>query len=347
MQMPIPHEDRTVLIGYNPHAGARDPRKRARIDDLCGALAAKGMTASLIINRDELASRATREYREGTLRCVVAAGGDGTVGDLINRLPAGLPLAVLPLGTENLLARHLKLPSDPETIAGLIANGKKLSLDAGLANGRVFLLMAGCGFDGEVVRRAHLARSGHITRWSYVKPILDAVRSYQYPEFTVQCRTPNGNPTAVAEHAFNARWLFVSNLPRYAGGLCFSPRASGHDSLLDVCAFQGRSAWSGIRYWIGVLTGRHINMCDCIQVKAAQIVVRADHPVPYQLDGDPGGVLPLTIDVLPARVTLCVPLNSQDDSKIAFAAERAPQIQSAHGDRLGDRQRQSGLAALG
>src|SRR4029079_6055869 len=132
------------------------------------------------------------------------------------------------------LARFLDLPRDVAKLAETVATGKIMALDAGMANGRVFLLMGGCGFDGEVVRRAHSARSGHITRWSYAKPIFDALRTYDYPEFTVQCRTTHRDQRAVIENSFKARWLFVSNLPRYAGGLCFSASASGQDSLLDV-----------------------------------------------------------------------------------------------------------------
>src|SRR6185503_4673964 len=114
------------------------------------------------------------------------------------------------------------------------------------------------------------------------------------------------NHCAVIEHSFKARWLFVSNLPQYAGGLCFSASASGQDSLLDVCAFQGRSVWAGVRYCIAVLVRRHGLMHDCVCTKATQIVVHAERPVPYQLDGDPGGLLPLTIDVLPERIQLFV-----------------------------------------
>jgi diacylglycerol kinase family enzyme len=329
LAMPMPHaaDARTTLISYNHHAGARDPRKRNRVEELYGALVDLGMHASVVVDRDELTCRVVEEHRQGTLRCVVAAGGDGTVADLVNRLPSEVPIALLPLGTENLLARYLDLPSAPGKLAETVATGKIMALDAGMANGRVFLLMAGCGFDGEVVRRAHTARSGHITRWSYAKPILDAVRTYEYPEFTVQCRSTNGNQRAVIEHSFKARWLFVSNLPRYAGGLCFSASASGQDSLLDVCAFQGRSAWAGVRYWIAVLARRHELMHDCVTTKATQIVVHAEQPVPYQLDGDPGGLLPLTIDVLPGRIQLFVPVGTLGGQFPLYAAtEHSPSM---------------------
>jgi diacylglycerol kinase (ATP) len=297
----------TVLIGFNPLAGARDPQKRERVEQLREALRARGLASEVVSDREALAAQAADEHRQGKLAAVVAAGGDGTASDLVNRTEPGVPIALLPLGTENLLARYLRLPRDPAAVAEIIATGKSISLDVGLANGRLFLLMAGCGFDGEVVRRLHATRDGHITQWSYVKHILASIRTYQYPQFEVTCRLSGRDFETPIEHSVSARWAFVSNVPRYAGGLRFSPAASGDDGRLDLCAFQGGSFWSGLRYLSGVLTGQHQSMRDCVTAQATQIVLEAAEPVPYQLDGDPGGWLPLTIDVLPRRMTVIVP----------------------------------------
>ena len=296
-----------VLIGFNPLAGARDPRKRQRVDQLTEALRARGFASEVVSDRDALGAQAAEDHRQGRLRAVVAAGGDGTASDLVNRTLPGVPVALLPLGTENLLARFLRVPRDPAAVADMVATGKPLSLDVGRANGRLFLLMAGCGFDGEVVRRLHATREGHITQWSYVKHILDSIRTYQYPQFEVTCRLSRSDIETPIEHTVAARWAFVSNLPRYAGGLRFSPSAIGDDGLLDLCAFQGGSFWSGLRYLCGVFARRHEAMRDCVTAQAPQMVFEAVEPVPYQLDGDPGGWLPLTIDVLPGRMTVLVP----------------------------------------
>ncbi|MEX2142405.1 MAG: diacylglycerol kinase family protein [Pirellulales bacterium] len=300
----------TVLIGFNPLAGARDPRKRERVEQLRIALQVHGISSEVVSDRAALATQAAEQCRQGELRAVVAAGGDGTASDLVNRTEPGTPIALLPLGTENLLARYLRLPRDPAAVAEMIAAGASLSLDVGRANGRLFLLMAGCGFDAEVVRRLHAKRDGHITQWSYAKHILDSIRTYQYPQFQVTCRLSGRDFEVPIEHSIAARWAFVSNVPKYAGGLRFSPDACYDDGRLDVCAFQSGSCWSGLRYLFGILTGRHQTMRDCVTAQATQIVLEAAEPVPYQLDGDPGGWLPLTIDVLPRRMTVIVPQKS-------------------------------------
>jgi len=92
---------------------------------------------------------------EGKLRVLVGVGGDGTAAELVNRTKEGTPITLLPAGNENLLARHLFLGSTPESLAETIAHGRVIHLDAGRATGRIFLLMASCGLDAEVVRRVH------------------------------------------------------------------------------------------------------------------------------------------------------------------------------------------------
>ena len=91
----------------------------------------------------------------------MAVGGDGTVADLLNEQP-GVPLTVLPAGTENLVARHFGLGRDPEELARTIAAGSPIRVDVGLVAGRRFLLMVGFGFDGDVVSRHHQGRVSRV-----------------------------------------------------------------------------------------------------------------------------------------------------------------------------------------
>jgi diacylglycerol kinase family enzyme len=87
-----------------------------------------------------------------------------------------------------------------------------------------------------------------------------------------------------------------------------APGANGCDGLLDVSTFRRGRLWHGLRYLAYVSVGRPERLADCTRRLARRIRIESDQPgVPYQLDGDPGGVLPLDIEVLPERVTLLVP----------------------------------------
>ncbi|MEA1950060.1 MAG: hypothetical protein U9N87_01660, partial [Planctomycetota bacterium] len=103
------------------------------------------------------------------------------------------------------------------------------------------------------------------------------------------------------------RWLFAFNLPCYAGGLKFTPGARGDDGLLDVCTFRRGSFWHWVRYMVALLFGRHRLLDDCKVLRSRRLKVTSTKKVPYQLDGDPGGFLPVEVEVLPARMTLMVP----------------------------------------
>ena len=113
----------------------------------------------------------------------------------------------------------------------------------------LFTLMAGCGFDADVVRRLHRQRTGNIHHLSYAKPILDSIRKYDYPELRVTYAPADVVRRDELTAEITARWVFVVNLPRYAGGLSFAPQASGTDGLLDVCTFKEGSLWMAWCTW--------------------------------------------------------------------------------------------------
>jgi diacylglycerol kinase (ATP) len=300
----IPPHQRQVFIAVNPNAGARSRLPVAQ--ELAQRLIHAGLEAEVVTSVDELVAAANESLNRGELRAVVAAGGDGTVSLLKNRLPPGVPIAVLPMGTENLLAKYLSVSADPQLVSRAIVEGHFLRFDAGLANDRLFLLMAGCGFDADVVRRVHQQRRGHIQHWSYVKPILDAIRNYEYPPLRVHYALEDAADGAELTEQIEARWVFVVNLPRYAGGLSFAPQASACDGLLDVCTFREGSLWNGLMYLGGVVLGQHQSMSDCKVIRTRRLRIEADVAAPYQLDGDPGGELPAEFRVLPKRMTLIV-----------------------------------------
>ena len=260
----------------------------------------------MITNLDEVASAAATAQDEGRLRALVAAGGDGTLAELVNRSTADTPLAVFPLGTANLLANYLglrrRLKLSPtcslrdvpcglmrEGRHGFLVNrrkstgqgrgaqrwGRQSLCKASRANApqnrpssRIFMTVAGVGFDATVVEQLHRGRTGNIRFWSYAKPIVESLRSYSYPTLRYECALAatvpietapietvpiDAGPTKVGPfevggirpHGFDAKWLFIQNLPCYAGGLNFAPRACGTDGLLDMCAFKARFTRAG------------------------------------------------------------------------------------------------------
>ena len=236
---------------------------------------------------------------------MIAAGGDGTIAEIANRTAAGTPLAVFPLGTENLLAKYLEVTHDCAAFADAIAEGRTTWIDAGRANGRIFLLMAGVGFDAEVVHRLHAERTGSIRHLTYVKPILQAIRKYNYPELRVFC-SQAGEPWS---EPIRCRWAFVFNVPRYGLGLNFVPDGNAADGQLDLCTFERGGLMAGLHYLIAIVRGRHQESPGFRAWRGPRLRIESDAQVPYELDGDASGKLPLEIEILPRQLRLLVPPN--------------------------------------
>ena len=291
-------EQREVVISFNPNSGSRDRQKT--IDELSQRLSENRFKVVIPGSLEELFQTVGESFENHRLRAIIAAGGDGTVSLLANKLPQGVPIAVLPLGTENLLAKYLTLDRRLDRLVETIEFGRSLLLDVGRANGTIFLVMASCGFDAEVVRRLHRNRKGHIHHWSYAGPIMGSMGGYGFPKIQIRL---NGEP----EETLNSKWAFVFNAPRYAMNLPIIEDADTRDGLLDLCTFRGGNVIQGLMYLLGVSLNWHQNWKDYQTRRITSVELTSEGEVPYQLDGDPGGFLPLKIEVVPRFLRVLVP----------------------------------------
>ncbi len=297
------NDPKQVLISLNPKSGASDRGSLAK--ELVENLQNSGFEAWIPDSIEQLLELASRLFESGSLRAVVAAGGDGTVSMLINSLPPGIPIAILPLGTENLLAKYLTLEANPGQICKVITDGRHATLDVGKANGKYFTVMASCGFDADVVHRLHSGRKGHIKHSSYFAPILKSIRDYRFPLLRISC---DGQTKVI-----RSKWAFVFNVPRYAMNLPFVEDADPFDGQLDLCTFRGGHLWRGLFYLGGVMLRQHRRWPHSQILRAKSLLIESDDPVKYQLDGDPGGELPLKLEVAPQFLKVLVPLDWQDN----------------------------------
>jgi diacylglycerol kinase (ATP) len=294
-----------ILIAANPKSGSSS--RKELVGQLRDALIDGGFSVQICESLDDIQQLASQFRAANQLRCVISAGGDGTVAAVANRIAADIPLLIFPLGTENLLSKHFGLNTDIADVRAKVANYRTITMDVGAANGKMFLVMASCGFDATVVDRMHAIRKGHINRFSYAWPILGALREYRFPMLQTRSDQQQESATSLPE-THSSAWLFVFNVPRYAARLQFCPQADPIDGLLDICAFKRPGVLSGMRYVTNLWFGNHQRLEDFKHWRTSGLTIHCDESeiVPYQLDGDPGGILPLRIDVLPKRLRLVV-----------------------------------------
>lgn len=289
-----------ILVFTSPQAGTG--HGDGQVARLVALLRAQQCEVEVI---DAIAALRLRSGPEAVDRpqVVVAAGGDGTLTLVAQTCSADTRIVPLPLGTENLVARHFGIIADASAVADVILRGTDRRIDAGIAGGRLFLAMASCGFDAEVVRGMHLTRRGHINRFSYAGPIVRAMRRYRFPELRIELTR---GVQGVSESIIG-RWAMVFNLPRYAGALGIEPSARDDDGQLDLIVLRHGGLAGGFRYLAGVALRRHIHWRDVVRIPVTGCRITSASPVAFQIDGDYGGRLPLEVRVAPGRVCLRVP----------------------------------------
>ena len=282
----------------NPHSGYGTLRDL--LADMRSAMRDAGMpTAEYVTKGPGDATRYAATLPADT-PAVVVVGGDGTVSEVVNAL-AGSPVPILPcpVGTENLLAKELGISANARRLVDILRRPRVVECDVGSINGRIFLLIIGVGFDGEVVRRLANVRSGHISHLSYFWPIWRTFWEHDFPRLRV---------VADGEEIFNGPGMaFIGNISRYAVGLRICRDARYDDGLLDLVVFGCRDQPGLLLHAAWTLLRRHPLKGDVVYRQFKRLRIESERPVPSQADGDVGPYTPLDIQVLPVRARLLVP----------------------------------------
>jgi diacylglycerol kinase (ATP) len=310
---------RTLLVCTNRRAGSGV--LLSQVEGIISRLEERGYVLQCERNLDTVHRVSNELHTSGQLRAVIAIGGDGTASAVRARAPLEVPLLVIPMGTENLLAgRYLRQSTQPTAVLDVIENGVVIELDMGWANDKPFLLMISAGFDAEVIRRLHESRRGNIRRVTYLLPILSVMKSYAFRPMRIywdETDAQKADPTL-------CRWLFGFNLPLYALGLPIAPDAVGTDSLLNVCAFERGSIWSIVRYLWHVTRQTYHDLPDAVlrQTRQFRVASADDTEIAFQLDGDFCGMLPVDVRVVPKQLRLLV--SRETAERLGFALPPLP-----------------------
>jgi diacylglycerol kinase (ATP) len=303
---------RNALLIHNPNAGGGGDARRAKLDEARRILEARGIRADLAETTapgeaTEIAKRASGDGRQ----LVIACGGDGTINEVVNGLADSrnghrVPLAFLPAGTANVLAKELELSWDIPKAAEQLARGEVRDIALGLATplaqpekARYFLTVAGAGPDGRITYAVDLdlkARMGILAYW------LQGVRevfNYQFRHFRV---TSEGEAREVS-------LVIVGRTKHYGGPFKITTQA---DLFEDQFEFLGLTTQSGLRYlsylptlWFGDLRkqeGVHFWKSDRLICEP----INGD-PIYAQVDGEPLARLPVEFRIVPRALRLLVP----------------------------------------
>ncbi len=297
-----------ALLIVNPAAGQGRPQ--AALGELQAALGPLLGEITLTQKAGD-AEEAARGAAAAGFDAVLVAGGDGTVNEAINGLlsaPKTLPLGLIPLGTQNVLAHELGFDADDDlfTLEARLWAGKTRRLDVGRlmcgTQSRYFVLMAGFGFDAVVVRDVLHFVKERIGPAAYALSTLGTLAKYRSTAITL---------TLDGEEIHSEAFLVViANAASYGDRLIkLAPFAAPDDGWLDVCVFErprvGRVGFA--TQVVAVLARRHLRDPSVRYYRAKTITLSSEPPISGHLDGEMFSATPITITIVPQALTVFVP----------------------------------------
>src|SRR5712671_4602913 len=307
---------RNALLIHNPNAGGGGKGRRRTLDTARHIFAARGIESELAEttgpgHATEIAQRAAFEGRG----LVIACGGDGTLNEVINGLAANqnghrVPLALLPGGTANILAKELDLPWDIPSAAEKLVRGTVKEIALGLAipleqpeRKKYFLSVGGAGPDGMIVYSLDLHLKARLGILAYWWQGAREVFRYRFPHFRI----------VLGDQKLLASLAIVSRTKNYGGPFKITTGADLFEDQFEVMALTTQS---GLRYlsylptlWMGNLRGTagvHFHKADTVVCEPLD-----KSPLHAQVDGEPLARLPVEFKIVPRALKLLVPGNFQ------------------------------------
>jgi diacylglycerol kinase (ATP) len=308
-------ELRNALMIHNPNAGNGGKGRERQLDEARRIFSSSGIETQLTETRGpgdatEIAHRASAEGRQ----LVIACGGDGTLNEIVNGLATQqnghrVPLALLPGGTANILAKELGLPWDIPRAAERLVRGHVKEIALGLATPveqpekkRYFLSVAGAGPDGIMVYSLDLDLKAKIGILAYWWQGVRALLRYKFPRFRI----------LTGDQQFDASLVVVGRTKNYGGPFKITTRADLYEDKFEVMAVTTQS---GLRYlsylptlWLGGLRnarGVFFWMADKLVCEPLD-----KNPLYVQIDGEPLARLPVEFKIVPRALKLLVPQNA-------------------------------------
>lgn len=310
----MPQGIQDALLIYNLTSGRRQHRRFAEIEQAVRILKDAGIRVELAPTTGRLTAQTiARQAVEQGRGMVIACGGDGTNNEIINGLAGShVPIALLPAGTANILAKELGIPWDIPHAARLIADGTIRRIALGVAipaegrhsdevprEGRYFLCVAGAGPDGAIVNGVDgklKKKAGILAYW------LEGMRQlfqYDFPEMRVHSNGEERRATIVV----------VGRTVNYGGPFKIT---TGANLFEDSFEFLTNSTKSRFRYlvclpalWMGKLRG--LQGIDAWKSIEAICEPNGDGPLWAQVDGEPIGDLPIKFSIVPDALSLVIP----------------------------------------
>ena len=298
-------EYKRILVVLNPTAGQRrTSRIRGMIESFLNEESVDFELRETGAAGDAL--KWARSARAEGFDLIAVAGGDGTIREAVEGLMRSggrLPLAQIPIGTGNVTARALRIPTmNIKKSLELIVDGKEAVFDIGYMpnHDRYFVFVMGIGYDAHIIHDTPREIKRHLGFFAYIGAGIKHFFKVRPIKLEVEM---DGVTRQIKAHT-----VMVINIGTIEDlKLSFAPNIDPHDGKLNVMIISTDSHWSSLIVLIKVLTRRYFGYRPLRHYKVERIRVDAETPLPLEIDGDPVGTTPFLAEVIPHALTLVVP----------------------------------------
>jgi len=218
------------------------------------------------------------QYARMGFDAVVAVGGDGTVNEVARGLhETPTALGIIPMGSGNGFARHLNIPMRQQKAIEMLNHSEPISVDYGLANGKLFVSTCGTGFDALIAD--HFAGSDKRGFMTYVQNVVKEVFSYQPQTYHLV-----GDGLDVTHKAF---LITFANANQWGNAALIAPKASVQDGQMDIMLMSSHAILGSASLALRLFTGSIDNSYFMDTLRAKEITLFREEVAPFHLDGDP------------------------------------------------------------
>lgn len=289
----------SIILICNPAAKRTSERK---IDLAARFLKSKGYEVEKLFTKQRGdAENLAREAIKKSPSFIIAAGGDGTWNEVTNGIAGSeIPMAILPLGTTNVLAKELGIPENVEGALEIavsrtpktVSIGKILYTHHSPLVQRYFVLMAGIGFDGETVFGINDTLKKFSGKGAYIYSGIETLLRLNPVELTFD----------IDGKSYSGYSAIIGKAAKYGGNFKITPDARLTDPSFYICLFKGNKRLDIVRYVFGIATGSHLRFKDIVYLKAEHVEINGKSHI--QIDGDYLGMTPAKVEVAPNMLRL-------------------------------------------
>ena len=276
------------------------------LTEIVDALKNQGLEAELCTTTpDEDGEGLAAEAAKAGAEIVIVAGGDGTIEAVARGLMhTQTVLGIIPLGTRNNIAASLDIPSDLSQAIQTIIEGERGRFDMGKANNHYFVEVVGVGLEATLFPCGDEVKEGiKKNYWAAFKSFFSGIQTFlQFKQHRLVLRFDDRRM-----HRLRTLQVNICNSPRYGVQFALAPDAKMNDGKLDVVYIDNPSKWDHLRHFFKAMRGERLPHERLNTHRVAKIEIRSRPPLEVHADGQYLGVTPITVEVIPKALWICVP----------------------------------------